>query len=165
MNNFKYCVNCGSNNIKIENNNKVSCSDCGFDYYHGVRTAAVAVLKFNDKIVFSVRNINPKKGYLDLIGGFVDAGESLEEALIRECKEELNIVIFKDDLKYLTSINNLYGFYNVCDVFYEVNLSEFNPVLNTNEIKSLILIGRDEIEIDKLAFDSQKNFFRNFYNV
>ncbi|MCK5416111.1 NUDIX domain-containing protein [Candidatus Parcubacteria bacterium] len=160
---LKYCIKCGSANIKIKGNNMITCSDCNFVYYHGIRITVTCVLKYQGKFVFSFRNIEPQKGYLDLIGGFVDPGESAEEALIRECKEEIGISIEKKDIKYITSFPCLYSLYNVCDIFFEVVLKEFNPVLDKKEISEILLLDKKDINIEKIAFESQKKFFMSYF--
>lgn len=46
------------------------------------------ILEKDGKILMLIRNFEPGKGKLDLIGGFVDEGESIEGAAKRETKEE-----------------------------------------------------------------------------
>lgn len=45
----------------------------------------------DDKVLLAVRGIEPYKGTLDAIGGFVDVGETLEHAVEREVHEELGM--------------------------------------------------------------------------
>lgn len=58
-------------------------------HYHMGRIQIVdTILQKDGKILMLVRAFNPGKGKLDLLGGFVDKGETIEEAAIREAKEE-----------------------------------------------------------------------------
>jgi ADP-ribose pyrophosphatase YjhB (NUDIX family) len=61
----------------------------------------------DNKILLSVRKFDPYKGELDLIGGFMENGESAEEAAIRETKEETGLDIKIES--YLNSYADEYG--------------------------------------------------------
>ena len=69
------------------------------------------------------RSRNPAKGTLDLPGGFVDFGENAETSAVREVKEETNLDIQSDQLKYLFSLPNSYEYSNfivsTMDMFFE----------------------------------------------
>lgn len=58
----------------------------------------VAALIWNgEKFMICQRPVNKKRGLLwEFVGGKVEKGESKEQALIRECKEELDIEIAAD---------------------------------------------------------------------
>ena len=69
-------------------------------------------------------------------------------------------------LKYLGSRPNIYPYknidYNTMDLFYEYEVEEkFDITLEESEISAGIWVPISEIEIDKIAFDSQKDFIRN----
>lgn len=60
------------------------------------------------RLLVTRRAIDPDKGKLDLPGGFIDPGESAEEAITRELAEELGLEVKK--LRYLASAANRYPF-------------------------------------------------------
>ncbi|WP_238554970.1 NUDIX hydrolase [Chryseobacterium sp. P1-3] len=108
-----------------------------------------------------------KKGKLDLAGGFVDPKESAEETCKRELFEELQLDIDISNLKYLTSLPNVYQYkeidYNTIDLFYEYNVSEkFEVNLETSEISDAVWIPLQELNLEDIAFDSQKKFFEGY---
>ena len=130
--------------------------------YHNIAAAVAIVFTYKDKILFTVRNVNPDKGKLDLPGGFIDPNETAEEAACREIKEELGLIITPDDLSYVTTFPNNYVYRNVAyrtmDIFYECQLkTESISVAAQDEIKELIWVKRSEIDLDKIGFVSIRN--------
>jgi ADP-ribose pyrophosphatase YjhB (NUDIX family) len=69
------------------------CPHCG--RYNNRGLAIDIVIIKDDKILLGKRGgtDEPFMGYWALFGGFVEWGESVEEALVRECKEESNMVV------------------------------------------------------------------------
>lgn len=67
-----------------------------------LRKSVLAIFKYQDQLYFVKRQNKLKAfpGYVSFPGGKVDKNEGLEEALIRECEEELNYSI-KDEISYI----------------------------------------------------------------
>ena len=156
---FKFCPNCSSKNFTYQNNFKFHCSDCDFVLYHNIAAAVAIVFTFEDKILFTERNVDPDKGKLDLPGGFIDPNETAEEAACREISEELGLTITSNDLTYITTSPNNYVYKNVAyrtmDIFYECPLkSNLISINAADEIKSLTWIKRSEIDLNKIGFIS-----------
>lgn len=165
---FKFCPNCSSQNVSYVNNFKLHCNDCDFVLYHNIAAAVAVVFTFDDKILFTVRNVDPDKGKLDLPGGFIDPNETAEEAACREIKEELGLAISVDNLKYITTAPNNYLYKNVpyrtMDIFYECNLKKDTISVNAkDEIEELIWIKRSEIDLDKIGFVSIRKVIGDKY--
>ena len=126
-NDFNMCPMCGSKKIKWTDDKKWLCPDCGFDLYCNI-AAAVGIVLYDDSgnVLFEVRAKDPRKGFLCLPGGFVDGGESTEQAIIRECREELGARLELEDVHYLCSFPNLYEYKNIqyktCDIFFAAKL-------------------------------------------
>ncbi|MFD2909598.1 NUDIX domain-containing protein [Flavobacterium ardleyense] len=167
---FKHCPNCTSTHFTFPDNIRFLCNACGFVYYHNIAAAVAVVFTFEDKILFAVRNIDPDKGKWDLPGGFIDPNETAEEAACREIEEELGVMIYSKDLKYITTSPNNYLFKNVpyrtLDVFYECALpSDAIKIKAEDEIQELIWIPRSEIDLDKIGFKSIRNVIEANYLV
>ena len=125
-NKFNLCPSCGSKNIRWLDGKKWLCSDCGFDLYCNV-AAAVGIVLYDDfdNLLFEVRAKEPRKGFLCLPGGFVDPDESAEDAVVRECREELGAEVL--GAEFLCSYPNTYVYKNIeyktCDIFFKTKLS------------------------------------------
>lgn len=59
----------------------------------GINLAVDAIVEKGNKILLITRASEPFEGMLALPGGFVEEGEKVEQALIREVEEETSIVI------------------------------------------------------------------------
>ncbi len=104
---FRFCPKCGSKNFKIHDSYSKKCESCGFVYYKNpVIGVAVAIFNESKELLCLQREREPGKGLLGLPGGFVDLGESIEEAATREVKEETGVEI--ENLKLTCNIPNTY---------------------------------------------------------
>ena len=124
---FRFCPVCGSAHWTEHNFKSKVCSDCGFVYYANpcAATAAVILNPRNEMLVVR-RGKEPAKGTLDLVGGFVDMYETIEEGMRREIKEETGLEV--DDIHYLFSSPNQYlysGMYvHTLDADFVVRVSD-----------------------------------------
>ncbi|WP_312902514.1 NUDIX hydrolase [Chryseobacterium taichungense] len=164
---LKYCPSCGKESLNWDGEKKWSCPNCNFTLYNNVAGAVAVVIRFENEIYLTRRNRDPKKGKLDLAGGFVDPRESAEETCQRELYEELQLDIDISNLKYLRSLPNVYQYkeidYNTIDLFYEYSVPEkFEVNLETSEISEALWIPLKELKIEDIAFDSQKIFFKEY---
>ena len=122
-----------------------------------------SVLTDKDKnILFEIRAKEPRKGFLAFPGGFVDPDESAEEAVKRECKEEIGVEPV--NIKYICSFPNTYEYknfiYKTCDLFFTAELAE-NAKIKTQETevtgtKWIKIKNSEDIQKLPLAFESAK---------
>jgi NAD+ diphosphatase len=161
---FSYCPRCKSSDIIFDGARKLSCKDCSFTYFHNVAAAAGAILEYDGKIILIKRNNEPRKGKLDLPGGFVDPKETAEEGVRREIKEELGINV--GTLKYVGSYPNVYEYkgvtYNTCDLFFCSKIDSLPTEIDQGEIAELVLIDPSKIPLGEIAFESTKTCLELF---
>ncbi len=162
---FCYCPSCGKKSVIFKDEKHWVCSQCGFDMFYNVASSAGVILHSGNSVLFVRRGREPAKGMLALPGGFIDAGETAEEACRRECFEETGIQI--DSITYVASFPNKYEYkniiYNTCDFFFtsECSLDTFSKfsALDSEEIASfevLKVTSIDAIENLPIAFESVK---------
>ena len=156
QNKFDMCPECGSKNIEWRNGKKWLCPDCGFDLYCNV-AAAVGIVLYDDEynILFEVRAKEPRKGFLCLPGGFVDPDESAEDAVVRECHEELDAEVYGS--KFLCSFPNTYEYKNIeyktCDIFFKTKL----PAKYENMEAFVKTLHREESEVVRFEIRKVQN--------
>lgn len=90
----RFCPFCGEPNRKVAGGRHRKCPACGLhDWRNPAPAVGCAILRDapgggGREILLSRRARPPKKGQWDLVGGFVDAGETPEDAARREVEEE-----------------------------------------------------------------------------
>jgi len=145
---------------------KMTFSD-GSILYDNTAAAVCVILRHDTEVLLTRRAKNPGHGKLDLPGGFVDWQETLEESGKREISEELGIDIDPAQMKYLLSAPNTYLYadhlYHTIDSFFEYNLPEkVDIILQESEISEALWIPIQELDLNTLAFDSNKRFFEKY---
>ena len=89
--NSQYCGMCGYP-MKFHTNISKRCTNCGKEVWPGLATAIIVAITRGEEILL-VQSKNFRGDYMGLIAGFVETGESLEEAVKRETLEETGISI------------------------------------------------------------------------
>ncbi|MGI5157391.1 NUDIX domain-containing protein [Microbispora sp. CA-102843] len=70
-----------------------TCQECGNTSYLNPLPVAVMVLPVDDGLLVVRRDVEPHRGLLALPGGFIDIGESWQQAAVREFHEETGVVL------------------------------------------------------------------------
>lgn len=84
------------------------CESCGFvDYQNPRPCVAVIVLNQTGALLLARRRFEPAKGELDFPGGFIDQGETAEEAVVREILEETSLEVRVTE--FVGSVPDVYG--------------------------------------------------------
>jgi len=103
---YKFCPVCGSalepRVLKITEPKRLCCTNaaCGFVFYLDPKVAVGTIIRVADsgRIVLVKRAIEPGYGKWVFPGGYVDRGETLTHAAIREAREECGLDIQLDGL-------------------------------------------------------------------
>ncbi|MDP1834026.1 MAG: NUDIX hydrolase [Candidatus Moranbacteria bacterium] len=104
----------------MELSNNERCPECG--RFNNRGTSIDAMIVNDDKILLIKRGANPFKGFWALPGGYVEWDESAEEAVGREVKEELGVIVESSNLIGVYSSPNRHP-KQVIDMAYVVTIS------------------------------------------
>ena len=135
------------------------CESCGFIDYVNPKIVAGAVVRSGEKFLLCRRAIEPRLGYWTVPAGYMENGESVEEAACREAQEEAcaNIVI-----------KGLLGVYSVprisqVHMMFAADLPDgrFDVGPESQEVQ---LFSWDDIPWDELAFPTVE-WALNDYNA
>lgn len=148
---FTHCPRCGASGFAAHDFKSKRCAQCGFTYYMNSAAAVVAILR-NERgdLLVARRKEEPARGTLDLIGGFVDPGEALEQALVREVREETGLDIAPLPRAYLFSLPNTYLFsgltVHTMDAFFLVDIPSDAPLQASDDVAACWWMRPSEVQ-------------------
>ena len=152
----RHCPRCGAA-PEVRLPRSLHCPSCGLRAYFNPKPVACVVARDAAGGVVLIRRAHdPGAGRWSMPGGFVDLGESVEEAARREAKEELEIDI---------ELTGLVGVYSrprdrVVLVVYEATLDgEPRPTPEAPEIRAF---APADMPWEELAFWSTAEALRDF---
>jgi len=158
---LKFCQLCGAPLVERyldeEQHTRKVCSGCGFISYLNPKTAAGVVTREGDKIWLLRRNIPPGAGLWTFPGGYVDLGESVPDAAVREALEETGLNVRLDGLL------NVYSYKNVGIVL----IAYYGSVIGgkaalSRESQEIRAFSKENIPWDELAFTSTKDALSDY---
>lgn len=92
-----HCTACGQETT-VRPDGHHECTSCSHvDYQNPAPTVGVAILR-GDQVLLAQRGIEPKKGEWDLVGGFIEGGETAVQAAARELAEETGMTLRSAEL-------------------------------------------------------------------
>lgn len=96
----KFCGCCGSPMKMLSEELALKCGNCGYICYPRISPAIIVAVMKNDQILLAHSNRLPAGRY-SVIAGFVEPGETLEDCVRREIKEEVGVKVH--NIKYFGS--------------------------------------------------------------
>ncbi len=96
----QFCGACGAKNSRAVTERAKICPSCGQVTYPPISPAAIVLVRNGDSVLLA-RSPRFPPGVYSIIAGFVEAGESIEQAACREVREETGICI--KNLEYFGS--------------------------------------------------------------
>ena len=156
---FVHCPCCGRPALEPGSEKSFVCRVCQFKFYLNTAAACIAViLNQKNQLLVTRRKQDPAKGTLDLPGGFAEPGESIEQSLIREVKEELNLEITL--LSYLCSFPNTYLYqsvvYTVTDMAFVCQVKTFDTLLAQDDVQDFYFKDLTHLDIGLFGLASPK---------
>jgi NAD+ diphosphatase len=88
----QFCGKCAKKTILTSQLFERHCSDCKINYYPRISPAIIVLIHREDHVLLA-RGAHFPPGVYGLVAGFVEVGETLEETVHREVREEVGIQI------------------------------------------------------------------------
>ena len=143
----RFCGACGGATEQFADIAK-RCPDCGREYWPNIASAVIILIERpagdgcsdHDEILLVQAN-NFKRDYYGLVAGFVETGESLEEAAVREIAEETGLKV--RNLRYVAS--QPWPFPSVLMVGFRAEYDSGTLTLQQSELKRGGWFRRDQL--------------------
>lgn len=149
---LRHCSSCGSR-VKIctpagDNRERHVCKACGLIHYQNPKIVCGCIPVWRGRILLCRRAIEPRLGLWTLPAGFMENGESVQNAAARETQEEACAAV---------SEQKLFGVYNLIRanqiyVMFLANLQGEDAFGVGAESLEVALFSEAEIPWDELAF-------------
>lgn len=98
--NHKYCSKCSSSKLEIKDTGyKKYCLECKTEFFPRVDPVVIMLPTFEDKCLLGRQKIFPPRMY-SALAGFLEPGETIEDAVIREVKEESGLDVTNVQYKF-----------------------------------------------------------------
>lgn len=163
---LKFCPRCSSSQFMVTGDRCLECRDCGFQYFIN-SVAAVAALVSNDQgeLLLTTRGVEPNYGMLDLPGGFIDPGETAEEAVARELEEELGLKVIQSE--YAGSATNEYVYKGLSvftlDLAFQIVPETVNGLKAMDDILQYKFYPFEEIDFNQIPAPSIRKFVKQYF--
>ena len=98
--NHQFCGRCGSATAAHEQDRSRICPSCGLESFPRLSPAVIVLIARGEELLLS-RSPHFPDGVYSILAGFVEPGETLEEAVEREIAEEVGLRV--KDIRYVAS--------------------------------------------------------------
>jgi len=160
---MNYCSHCGSSKLQWlipegDRLQRMVCEQCKTIHYQNPHIIAGCLPIWQEKVLLCRRAIEPRYGLWTVPAGFMENGESIEEAAIRETREEANADI---------QIRNLYMMYSIMrvDQLYILFLADLKNLSfhAGEESLDVKLFNQTDIPWEELAFQIVGKTLENYF--
>jgi ADP-ribose pyrophosphatase YjhB (NUDIX family) len=161
---YQFCPQCGglleTRLLKEGEPERLVCNACGFVFYIDPKLATIALVPLDVGLVLVRRAIDPGYGLWVVPGGFVDAGEPVQEAVVRETLEETHLTV------RVKRLFNVYSYRNHRTVVLAF-LTEYlkGELAAGDETLEARVFRPQEIPWEKIAFSSTRDALREYLKI
>ena len=161
---YRYCPRCGGRLerrlIKAGEPQRLVCQSCSFIFYLDPKVVAGTLFTIDKRVVLLRRGVEPGMGKWVFPGGYVDRGESVPDAAIRETKEESCV-----DVR-LGSLLGVYSYPHSANVIVVYAAEVIGGELGAgDESLEAGAFNAKEIPWDELAFPSTREALKDYVRL
>jgi ADP-ribose pyrophosphatase YjhB (NUDIX family) len=159
---MKFCSNCGAPVLLRvppgDNLPRHVCDACSTIHYLNPRMVIGCIAEWEGRVLLCRRAIEPRYGLWTLPAGFMENGETIAQAALRETLEEANARVELTDMFSVLSVPHV----SQVHIFYRARLLDldFAPGAESLEVQ---LFPEAEIPWQSLAFRTISTTLRHYY--
>jgi 8-oxo-dGTP diphosphatase len=161
---YRFCPRCGGDLekrvVKTTEPERLVCLNCSFIFYQDPKVVASTIFTFEGGIVLLKRGVEPALGKWVFPGGYVDRGETVQDAAVRETREESKVEV------ELGPLLNVYSYRRSPSVIvvYTAQVLSGKPAAG-DECVEARTFAVEKIPWDNLAFDSTKDALKDYIEL
>jgi ADP-ribose pyrophosphatase YjhB (NUDIX family) len=161
---YRFCPRCGGalekRSIKALEPKRLVCQACYFIFYQDPKVVAGTIFTLNGGVVLLKRGVEPSLGKWVFPGGYVDRGESVQEAAVRETLEESRLQVELDGLidvySYPKSPNII--------IVYRAHITGGKLAAGDESVEAATFVA-SQIPWPDLAFDSTRDALNDYIKL
>ena len=96
----RFCGYCGERTVTSNNELALTCTDCGHHFFPRINPCVIMLVVRGREILLA-RNARTRSGFYSCLAGFIEAGETAEQTVHREVREECGLEV--GNLRYFKS--------------------------------------------------------------
>ena len=96
----RFCGRCGAGTVPSPTELAKECPSCGMLFYPRLSPAVIVLVKRGEEVLLA-RSLGFPAGMYSVLAGFIEPGESIEETIGREIREEVGVEV--ENLRYFGS--------------------------------------------------------------
>ncbi len=159
----RYCGRCGGKTIRARTERAIVCPSCRHSYYPRISPVVIIAIVDGERILLTRYQRGGYRRHA-LVAGFVEIGETLEDAVRREVMEEVGLKVknirYVESQPWPFSSSLIAGFYAEPDGDATIHLNADGG----EELAEAVWVHRDEVEIEdnnvSLTWDMIRKFQR-----
>ena len=159
---MKYCSECGKSVVHRipdgDNRPRHICEHCDVIHYQNPKLVVGCLPIWQDQVLLCKRAIEPSYGLWTLPAGFMENQETLEEAALRESREEANANLEIESIYSVISLPHINQIY----VLYRAKLLDLDFYAGSESL-DVQLFNEEDIPWEQLAFKTISNTLKHFY--
>jgi len=136
----QFCGVCGGRNRESSSERALVCQSCEARFFPRISPCVIGLVKWGSMCLLA-RGARHPQGMFSTLAGFVEPGESAEEAFIREVREEVGIEI--KNIQYLTS--QPWPFPGQLMLGFMADYADGDLVIDEKEIIEAAWFARDDL--------------------
>jgi ADP-ribose pyrophosphatase YjhB (NUDIX family) len=160
-----FCYDCGQPLVERipagDDMPRDCCDACGYVHYNNPRVLVSCMVHTQSSILWIQRGLEPRKGFWAMPAGFMEQGESLQEATVREVEEETGLKL--DPAKLELSVLSSLTFINEVYVVFRAYHKEMKLSPPSSEVETIGFLAEHEVPWEQLAYPATEPYMRAFY--
>jgi ADP-ribose pyrophosphatase YjhB (NUDIX family) len=158
---MKYCTHCGQKLVRQipadESVVRAVCSACDAVHYENPKIITACIVNWQGQVLLCRRAIEPRVGSWTLPAGYMELNETMEQAALREAREETGANIRLDALYSVFDIEHINQVY----ITYRGTMTSADIVVGS-ECLEVRLFDPEDIPWDNLFYPAIEDLLRRY---